>query len=112
MDGCPCPLHGDGEESLHGDGEESDGGASEAARSMPSDARSVASCSHGDHEQAGNGIFLQPVLTPTNILDVTNGDRGGVLGGDQEGIEGTFCVQCGHCGRKMGGPVAPGPCAF
>ena len=92
MDGCPCPLHGDGEESPHGDGEASDGGGSEAARSMPSEARSAASCFTGDHEQAGNEIFLQPVLTPTNILDVTDGDWGGVLGGDQEGFEGTFCV--------------------
>ena len=98
MEGCPCPLHGDGAESLHGDGEESDGGGSDAARSMPSDARSGDSHFIGDHEQAGNEMCWQPVLTPANLRDVTEGEWGGVLGGDQEGIEGTFCVLCGNWG--------------
>ena len=76
MDGCPCPLHGDGEESLHGDGEESDGGGSEAARSMPSEARSVDSCFTGDRDvtDESKAICLQPALTPTNLLDVTHGE--------------------------------------
>ena len=121
MEGCPCPLHCHGEESPHGDGEESDGGGSEAARSMPSEARSVDSCFTGDHEQAGNEIFLQPVLTPANLRDVTDGELGGVLGGDQEGIEGTFCVLCGNLGGNwtqrslqdhMHFDIKSGPCSI
>ena len=47
---------------------------------MPCEARIVASCFTGDHEQAGNEICLKPVLTPTIFLDVTDGDLGGVIG--------------------------------
>ena len=89
MEGCPCPLHGDGEEPPHADGEKSDGGGSEAARSTPSEARSVDSCFTGDRDvtDESKAIFLQPALTPTHLLDVTDGEWGGVLGWDQEGIE-------------------------